>query len=37
MLHIFEANCEVKRMKNIDLSVIDEMKAKLSRFPGART
>ena len=24
---------EVKRMKNIDLSVIDEMKAKLSRFP----
>ena len=24
---------EVKRMKNIDLSVIDEMKTKLSRFP----
>ena len=24
---------EVKRMKNIDLSVIDEVKAKLSRFP----
>ena len=24
---------EVKRMKNIDLSVIDDMKAKLSRFP----
>ena len=24
---------EVKRMKNIDLSVIDDVKAKLSRFP----